>query len=58
MAYLVQRDDDVCATGVTAHGLIDAAGRPMRLPDWLATSRPGTPVASLDAPSRRTTRSR
>ena len=35
MTYLVQRDLDVCATGVTAHGLINAAGRPMRLPPWL-----------------------
>ena len=36
MAYLVQRDVDVSATGVTAHGLINPAGRPMRLPAWLA----------------------
>jgi acyl-CoA thioester hydrolase len=36
MAYLVQRAGDACATGVTAHGLINAAGRPMRLPEWLA----------------------
>jgi acyl-CoA thioester hydrolase len=36
MAYLVQRDGDSCVTGVTAHGLIDDAGRPMRLPEWLA----------------------
>ena len=35
MAYLVQRDGDVCATGVTAHGLTNTAGRPMRMPRWL-----------------------
>ena len=39
MAYLVQRDGDACATGVTAHGLINAAGRPMRLPQWLVGLR-------------------
>lgn len=37
MAYLIQRDGEACATGVTAHGLINAAGRPMRLPEWLRT---------------------
>ena len=35
MSYLLTRDDDVCATGVTAHGLLNAAGRPIRLPEWL-----------------------
>jgi acyl-CoA thioester hydrolase len=40
MAYLVQREVDVCATGVTAHGLINPAGRPMRLPEWLVELDP------------------
>jgi acyl-CoA thioester hydrolase len=35
MTYLLQRDGDACATGVTAHGLINSGGRPMRLPPWL-----------------------
>ncbi len=36
MAYLVTVDDDVRASGVTVHGCINAAGRPTRLPAWLA----------------------
>jgi acyl-CoA thioester hydrolase len=35
MAYLLTRDGETCATGVTAHGVINAAGRPIRLPQWL-----------------------
>ena len=35
MAYLLTRGDEVCATAVTAHGLLNAAGRPIRLPAWL-----------------------
>lgn len=35
MAYLLRRGDQTCATGVTVHGLINAAGRPLRLPAWL-----------------------
>jgi acyl-CoA thioester hydrolase len=35
MSYLLRRDGDVCATAVTAHGLLNAAGRPIRLPAWL-----------------------
>ena len=38
MAYLLERGGDPCATGVTAHGLINAAGRPIRLPEWLVES--------------------
>ena len=36
MAYLVTVDDEVRASGVTVHGCINAAGRPTRLPAWLA----------------------
>ena len=39
MSYLLTRGDDVCATAVTAHGLLNAAGRPIRLPAWLVSSR-------------------
>ena len=39
MSYLLTRDDDVCATAVTAPGLLNAAGRPIRLPAWLAGMR-------------------
>jgi len=35
MAYLLTVDTMAAATGVTVHGLITAAGRPVRLPDWL-----------------------
>jgi acyl-CoA thioester hydrolase len=35
MAYLLTVDDRVCATGVTVHGMINAAGAPTRLPAWL-----------------------
>jgi acyl-CoA thioester hydrolase len=35
IAYLLTRGDEVCATAVTAHGLLNAAGRPIRLPAWL-----------------------
>ncbi len=42
MAYLVTVDDvdgvpGVRATGVTVHGCVTTAGRPTRLPAWLAT---------------------
>ena len=41
LAYLVTVDDEVRATAVTAHGAVNAAGRPVRLPDWLtALARP------------------
>ena len=36
MAYLLTVDAEVRATGVTVHGCITAAGRPTRLPSWLA----------------------
>ena len=36
MSYLLTRGTDVCATAVTAHGLLNDAGRPIRLPAWLA----------------------
>jgi len=35
LAYLVTVDGDIRATGVTAHGAVNAAGRPVRLPPWL-----------------------
>ena len=39
MSYLLTRGDDVCATAVTAHGLLNAAGRPVPLPGWLVSRR-------------------
>jgi acyl-CoA thioester hydrolase len=36
LAYLITVDDEVRATGVTAHGCINRSGRPVRMPDWLA----------------------
>jgi acyl-CoA thioester hydrolase len=36
MTYLLEVDGEVRATGVTVHGCITAAGRPARLPVWLA----------------------
>lgn len=35
MAYLLTVAGEVRATAVTAHGAINAAGRPVRLPGWL-----------------------
>jgi acyl-CoA thioesterase FadM len=35
MAYLLTRDGDVAATGVTVHGAVTADGRATRLPTWL-----------------------
>jgi acyl-CoA thioesterase FadM len=35
MAYLLTRDGDVVATGVTVHGAVTADGRATRLPTWL-----------------------
>jgi acyl-CoA thioesterase FadM len=49
MAYLVQRDADICATGVTAHGLTNDAGRPMRMPSWLVELDLAREVRSLSA---------
>jgi acyl-CoA thioester hydrolase len=36
IAYLLEVDGEVRATAVTVHGCITAAGRPTRLPAWLA----------------------
>ena len=36
MAYLLTRGDVAAATAVTVHGMVTAAGRPTRLPAWLA----------------------
>ncbi|MAT05997.1 MAG: thioesterase [Acidimicrobiaceae bacterium] len=35
MSYLMTVDDEVRATGVTAHGCVTSDGRPTRLPGWL-----------------------
>lgn len=37
LAYLLTVGETVCATAVTVHGAVNAQGRPVRLPDWLAT---------------------
>lgn len=36
MAYLLTVDGEVRATAVTVHGCVNAQGRPMRMPAWLA----------------------
>ncbi len=36
LAYLLRVGERACATAVTAHGAVDAGGRPVRLPRWLA----------------------
>lgn len=35
IAYLLRVGDEVRATGVTVHGCVDPAGRPVRMPAWL-----------------------
>jgi acyl-CoA thioester hydrolase len=35
MAYLLTVDGAIAATAVTAHGMVNASGRPVRLPAWL-----------------------
>lgn len=35
MAYLLTVDGEVRATAVTVHGCVNAAGRPVRMPEWL-----------------------
>jgi len=35
MAYLLTVDGSTAATGVTVHGMVNAHGRPIRLPAWL-----------------------
>ena len=36
IAYLLTVGGEVRATAVTVHGCVTAAGRPVRLPEWLA----------------------
>lgn len=36
VAYLLTVDGDVVATAVTVHGCVNAEGRPVRLPAWIA----------------------
>ena len=36
IAYLLTVDAEVRATAVTVHGCVTGAGRPVRLPEWLA----------------------
>jgi acyl-CoA thioester hydrolase len=43
IAYLLTVDGEPRATAVTAHGSVNATGRPVRLPAWLAAF--GTPSA-------------
>ena len=37
IAYLLTVDDEVRSTAVTVHGCVNAEGRPVRMPAWLAT---------------------
>jgi acyl-CoA thioester hydrolase len=43
MAYLLTVGEAIHATAVTAHGAINAAGRPVRLPPWLLELAPPRP---------------
>lgn len=36
LTYLVTVDGQVCSTAMTAHACVNARGRPVRLPRWLA----------------------
>ena len=36
IAYLVTVGDDIRARAVTAHGCVNALGRPVRMPEWFA----------------------
>jgi acyl-CoA thioester hydrolase len=40
MAYVMLVDDQVRATGMTAHSCITPEGRPTRLPTWMADLAP------------------
>lgn len=40
MAYLLTVDGATAATGVTVHGMVNAQGRPIRLPSWLVELDP------------------
>jgi acyl-CoA thioester hydrolase len=44
MAYLITVDGHVRATGVTVHGCVTTAGRPTRLPAWLAALATTSPT--------------
>ncbi len=39
LEYLLTVEDQVRATAATAHGSVNSAGRPVRLPAWLAAFR-------------------
>ncbi len=45
VGYLLQVGGDTRATAVTVHGAVDGAGRPTRLPEWLAEAVRTPPVA-------------
>lgn len=53
MAYLVTLDGVAAATAVTAHGMVNAEGRPTRLAPWLvemAASSPPSPTPDITRP--------
>ena len=37
IAYLLTVDDEVRSVAVTVHGCVNSAGRPVRMPDWIAS---------------------
>lgn len=49
IAYLLTVDGEVRATALTAHGAVNHAGRPVRLPEWLTALR--APARSTPATS-------
>lgn len=42
IAYLVTVNDAVTASAITAHACVNAEGRPLRIPDWLAALADGS----------------
>ncbi len=46
IAYLVEVNGAVAASAVTVHACVNAAGRPLRVPDWLTALATG-PIALL-----------
>ncbi len=43
MGYVLTVDDEVRASGITAHGCVTPEGRPVRLPEWLRAMSGHTP---------------
>jgi acyl-CoA thioester hydrolase len=49
VGYLLVVDGRRCATAVTVHGCVDPAGRPVRMPAWLAAATTSDPTSFASA---------